>query len=87
MTTVVALPNCRIPDDRTPQRALVQMLQDLVVKAESGELQSFVGTGFTAEGLRLAAWCDFHPDVYQMRGALAWLQDEYVARHSEANDG
>lgn len=67
----------------TPNPALVDMLKDLLAMAETGQLQSFVGTGFTTDNLRTAVWADQHPDVYQMLGALGWLQAEYVKRHTE----
>jgi len=37
-----------------------------------------IGSGSDAA---MAAWCDFHDDVYQQLGALAWMQAEYVERH------
>ena len=66
-----------------PNPQLVKNLRDLLDMAETGQLQSFVGTGFTRDGLRAATWGDFHSDVYQMLGALAWLQAEYVERHAQ----
>jgi hypothetical protein len=66
-----------------PNVALVALLKDILAMAESGQLQSFIGTGFTTDNLRTAVWADQHPDVYQMLGALGWLQAEYIARHAE----
>lgn len=62
---------------------LVELLRSLLESAESGHLQSFVGTGFQADGMRVAAWCDTHENVYEMAGALTWLQFEYVKRQTE----
>lgn len=84
MSNIKALPGSRVPGDRTVNVALVEALRDLLERAESGELQSFIGTGYTADNMRAALWCDQHPDVYAMLGALAWLQAEYVHRHTEA---
>lgn len=60
--------------------ALVAVLRDLLGMAESGQLRCFVGTGFVADGSRAAVWSGNHDNVYEMRGAIAWLGDEYVAR-------
>jgi hypothetical protein len=83
VSNISALPGCRVPTTE-PETALVNALRDLLERAEKGELRSFVGTGFMADGLRLAIWCDFEPDVYKMLGTLAWLQHEYVHRHANA---
>lgn len=80
MSNVLALPGVRNPN-AGPNEALISALRAVLERAESGELQSFIGTGFTADGLRLACWVDHNPNVYEMRGSLAWLEDEYVARH------
>lgn len=48
--------------------------------ARSGNLRSFIGTGFTTESNRLAIWSYEESGVYEMLGALAWLQHEYVDR-------
>lgn len=63
------------------------MLEDLLAKAKDGTLQSFVGTGFIVDGQRLALWHDTHENVYEMLGALAWLEREYVWRHAEQRGG
>jgi hypothetical protein len=65
--------------ERMPTLALA--LRDLADMAERGELQSFVGTGFTASGDRASIWCyDQSDDAYSILGAMAWLQHEYVNR-------
>lgn len=83
MSNVTALPGVRAPVSG-PNEALVSVLRDLLSRAEAGHLQSFIGTGFQADGMRAAAWADQHDNVYQMLGALAWLQAEYVHRHTGA---
>lgn len=65
-----------------PNEPLVQALRDLLAMAESGQLQSYLGTGFTHDGLRVSTWCDFHDDVYQMVGSIEWLKAEYLERHT-----
>lgn len=65
-----------------PNQALVDMLADLLDDAKSGRLQSFVGTGFMADGARVGAWGDTHPNVYEMLGAISWLEHEYVHRRT-----
>lgn len=80
---VVSLFGERPPELGEPNEALIRMLEDMLDMASAGRLQSLVGTGFTAEGNRLAMWCDTHPDVYQMLGSIAWLHAEYVQRCTE----
>lgn len=63
-----------------PNDTLVDMLRDLLHRAETGELQTFVGTGFTADGLRLTMWGPPHEDVFRMMGAITWMQHEYLFR-------
>lgn len=79
-SNVISLFGERTPELGEPNAGLVRALTELLKMAESGRLQSLVGTGFTSEGNRLSVWFDGHPDVYQMLGALAWLQHEYVER-------
>ena len=77
---VRSLPGVVVRSDK-PNELLIGALQNLLALAESGKLQSFIGTGFTADGLRAAVWCDFEQDVYKMLGSLAWVQAEYIHRH------
>lgn len=65
-----------------PNPGLVCALEDMVEMARRGELQSFIGTGFVADGARLAIWFNSHPNAYEMLGAIAWLEHEYVAKQS-----
>jgi hypothetical protein len=84
MSNVLAMPGFRTPDEaRQPNEKLIAVLRDALGMAESGQLQCFIGTGFTHDGLRLATWCDDHNDIYQMLGSIAWLQAEYIHRHTD----
>jgi len=81
MTNVVTLSGTELETGK-PNQDIVDAIKNLLEMAESGHLQSFIGTGFTNDSLRMAVWCDYHQDVYQQLGALAWLQHEYVARQT-----
>ena len=82
MSNVLPLPGCRKPN-AGPNQSLIDSLRDLLRRAEDGELQSLIGTGFMADGMRMSMWCDHHENVYEMLGALAWLESEYVKRVTE----
>jgi hypothetical protein len=83
MSNVKAMPGVRNPEALpTPNDGLIGAIRQLLAMAESGQLQSYIGTGFTYDGLRVATWGDHHDDTYQMLGSLAWLQAEYVSRHT-----
>jgi hypothetical protein len=79
---VTALPGVR-PPSTGPNEVLVEVLRDALRRAESGELQSFVGTGFTLTGNRLAAWAPHHDNVWEMLGALESMKIEYLHRYTE----
>ena len=82
MLNVLPMPGREAPTVQ-PNADLVRELEFVLAEARAGKLQSFLGTGFTGDGsLRYTLWCDSHDDVYQMLGALAWLQHEYVERHT-----
>ncbi len=85
MTNVTALPGATVPTGE-PNAALVRGLRDLLADAEAGRLQSFIGCGFMADGHRLSACFDSHENVYEMMGSLAWLQAEYVERHTRGTE-
>ncbi len=85
MSNVKAFPGNAVPTG--PNQALIAGLRQLLEMAESGQLQSFIGTGFINEGLRASHWSDYHADVYQMLGSLVWLQHEYVHRHTNPETG
>ena len=76
---VKALPGCKAPTAE-PNQALIRGMRDLLQMAEDGRLQSFIGTGFMADGARLSSWFDAHPNVYEMLGSIAWLHAEYIGR-------
>lgn len=81
MTNVKTLPGVVMPAALgEPQEAVIKMIESLLQRARSGELQSLVGCGFTADGARLSIWAGHHQNVYEMLGNLAWLQHEYVDR-------
>lgn len=82
MSNVKSLPGMRVPGHAEPDLALIAAIRGLLERAESGELQSFIGTGFMADGCRLATWADRHENVYEMLGSLAWLHAEYINRHT-----
>jgi hypothetical protein len=83
VTNVVTLKGGEpVPEAGTPNPVLIEALDHLLAMAKEGQLQSFIGTGFVVSGARMSCWVDHHPDVYQMRGALAWLESEYVHRHT-----
>ena len=75
-----------VPDKAMPNLALIKMLSDVLKMAESGQLQSYIGTGFTHDGLRVSTWGDYHDDKYQVLGALNWLAHDYVRRISGRKD-
>lgn len=66
-----------------PNSALVKVLRDALELAESGMLQSFIGTGWLADGNRVSTVADFHDNVYAMLGAIEMLKQEYLARHAD----
>jgi len=82
MTNVVTLDGLPKPEFGAPDEGLIACIEDLLERAKSGRLQSFVGTGWTSDGLRCTLLYDTHDDTYQMLGALAWLQAEYISRHT-----
>ena len=77
---VRALPGSKVPSNQ-PNPDLIAAIERTLQMAKEGQLQSFIGTGFTSDGLRAALWADTEPDVYKMLGALEWLKSEYVHRH------
>jgi hypothetical protein len=86
-SNVVSLSGDRIPAQGEPNGALIKALEDTLAMARRGQLQSLVATGFTAEGLRYAMWGGEHTNVYEMRGAIMWLDSEYVHRVTTDNEG
>jgi len=86
MSNVRALPNIGNLPTSEPNEQLIKNLEDLLAMARSGQLQSFIGTGFFLDGARVASWGDFHQNVYEMLGSLSWLHAEYIHRHTEAQE-
>lgn len=85
MSDIRTFPGLRNPEDAAkPNEDLIEVLRKALAMAESGQLQCYIGTGFTHDGLRLATWCDHHDDKYQMLGSIEWLKAEYIHRHTEA---
>jgi len=83
MSNVRPLPGLPNPEDAAkPNPELIQVLREALAMAESGQLQSYVGTGWTCDGLRLSTWADHHQDQYQMLGAIEWLKAEWIERRT-----
>ena len=83
MSNITALhSNVSIPTGQ-PNEVLIDALEQLLAMAKSGQLQSYIGSGFTCDGLRVSTWCDFHDDVYQVVGSMEWLKAEYLERHTK----
>lgn len=80
MSNVAMLHGGVVPTSE-PNEALISAIEALLDMAKSGQLQSYIGSGFTHDGLRVATWCDFHDDVYQVVGSMEWLKAEYIERH------
>lgn len=68
-----------------PNEPLIALLKDLLNFAETGQLQSFCGTGFTTEGLRITVLAP-GSDVYSMQGAIHVLAAEHL-RQTGGLDG
>lgn len=66
-----------------PNEAVIAAMRNLLDMAEDGRLQSFIGTGYVNDGNRVAIWCDFHQNVYEMLGALEWMKAEYIHRQTD----
>jgi hypothetical protein len=80
---VVAIHGAVVPEADAPNAALIQSLEDLLAFAKAGRLQSFIGAGYGDGGAsRFTTWADHHENTYEMLGSLAWLQHEYVERHT-----
>lgn len=82
MSNVAPLHNGINVPTQEPNEGLVKALRELLAMAEDGRLQSYIGTGFSSDGLRVSTWADHHDDIYQMLGSLEWLKAEYIHRHT-----
>jgi len=77
---VIALPGSgRAAAPPVPDEALVKGLEMALELARSGQLQSFIGTGWTHDGNKFTLWVDSHDDINQMLGALNWLPARYIS--------
>lgn len=83
LSNVTAFPGNTVPSDE-PDYRIVNMLEDLLAHAKSGRLRCFIGTGYMSDGCRISVWADHHDNVYEMLGSFAWLQAEYLHKHTEA---
>lgn len=80
MTNVRSINGEAVPQLGEPNQGVIGAIEKLLEMAKSGQLQSFIGTGFTAQSERVSIWSGHHPNVHEMLGALAWLQHEFVDR-------
>jgi len=81
MTNVKPLHSGIQVENPEPNEQLVTAITALLEMAKSGELQSFIGTGFDTSGNRVSAWCDFHVNKYEMLGAIEFLKTEWLDRN------
>lgn len=84
---VVSIRGGRVAPFGEPNEVLIKVLEGTLAKARAGQLQSFIGVGFTADGGRLSVWGPEHANIYEMRGSLAWLAREYEDRVLGESDG
>lgn len=81
MSNVKALPGSTVPTNE-PNQSLIKTLEDILESARSGELQSFIATGFRADGLRMS--CVFaHRNVYEFIGSIELLKRDYIEQMTE----
>lgn len=78
MGNVVALQGSN-PAEMPINDNLVQQLRAALAMAETGQLQSYAGTGFTVDNLIVRTWVPDHDNAYEFLGALAALQARFVA--------
>jgi hypothetical protein len=84
-SNVVSLPGApaNVAGKQPPNENLIAALEDVLAMAKDGRLQSFIGAGVTQDDMRMTVWSDYHNDIYQMLGSLAWLQAEYIKKHAD----
>lgn len=81
MNNVHVLPGVTAPTSE-PNQALIAAIEDILLSAKSGELQSLFATGFRADGLRMS--CMFpHSNVYEVVGSIEWLKHQYINTMTE----
>jgi hypothetical protein len=84
---VRAFPGNTVPSAE-PRPGLISALEETLEAARRGDLQSFVGTGFTADGKRYTMHGGtIHQNVYEMLGAINWLGQEYIDRTLDRTEG
>ena len=83
MSNVLALHAGIAAPTTEPNTTLVAAIEQLLDLAKTGQLQSYIGTGFTCDGLRVSTWCNFHDNKYEMLGSLEWIKAEYIDRTTE----
>jgi len=67
-----------VVSDVTPNPTTVKVLEKLLAMAQTGRLQTFIGTGFSDDNQRVSFINAAHDNVYEMAGAIVWLQAEYL---------
>ena len=77
MGNVVALQGAD-PDGMPVNVDLVEQLRAALGMAESGQLQSYAGVGFTVDGLIMRTWAPNHGNAYEFLGALASMQARFI---------
>lgn len=78
-SNVVSLHGDTLPALGEPNEGLIEAIEDLLAKAKDGQLQSFIGTGFTSDNGRLSIVCGAtQQNIYEVLGAMEWLKVEYV---------
>ncbi len=81
------LPNAAIRPNGEPNPHVVELLEDLLSRAKSGEIVSLQATGFCSNDDRYTVWAhSTAEDIYATVGAIEWLKQEYIHRHGEALD-
>ncbi len=68
-----------------PNEALIAGLEGLVEQARSGQLQTFIGCGFSSDGLLIEYIGDFGSSMFKTLGGLEWLVDSYKESCREKN--
>lgn len=75
-----------VPALNEVNESLVSVLKRALELAESGSLQSFIGTGWTNDGFRFSVYDHSkHTNFYEMLGALEFLKDKYKERMQDDN--
>jgi hypothetical protein len=89
MGEVICLPGSSLALLGEPDPVVISILENLLDRARSGQLQSIIATGFCSDGARMAAFAtDNTTNVYEMMGAISWLEHEYaerIARHNPSS--